>query len=192
MNIKTRIPLIVFAAGAGAGRRVAGARAGHGPRFDPKRLMPKTEHRFASRLATRFINGYHYHPGNQEDLSERISTSTWSCSTAIACISPLPIFPIWNAIVPHLHDALKSADLEPAFDIFNRYVRRVGERTDTPSACSKTDLISPLTRTIASIAPNCHGRPIATSLTMSGASGSRTTGCCSSWPIRKTWISPKH
>jgi carboxyl-terminal processing protease len=94
-------------------------------------LTPKTEHRFASRLATRFINGYHYHRGNfQEDLSERIYDQYLQLLDGNRLYFTAEDITDLERYRPHLHDALKSADLEPAFDIFNRYVRRVGERTD--------------------------------------------------------------
>src|SRR6056297_1385878 len=35
-----------------------------------ERLNPKPEHQFASRLATRFISGYHYH---RDDLDDNLS-----------------------------------------------------------------------------------------------------------------------
>ena len=94
-------------------------------------LAPKTEHRFASRLATRFINGYHYHRRDiDDDLSGRIFDQYLRLLDGNRLYFTAADIDDLERYRPHLHDALKSADLEPAFDIFNRYVRRVGERTD--------------------------------------------------------------
>jgi carboxyl-terminal processing protease len=95
------------------------------------RLEPKTEHRFASRLATRFISGYHYHKGEfGDDLSGRIFDQYLRLLDGNRLYFTRADVEDLERYRPHLHKALKSADLEPAFDIFNRYVRRVGERTD--------------------------------------------------------------
>jgi carboxyl-terminal processing protease len=94
-------------------------------------LTPKTEQRFASRLATRFISGYHY---NGRDLDEVMSQRIFD--QYLRLLDGNRVYFTADDIADleryrdHLHDALKSADLEPAFDIFNRYVRRVGERTE--------------------------------------------------------------
>ena len=94
-------------------------------------LTPKAEQRFASRLATRFISGYHY---NGRDLDEVMSQRIFDQYLRLldgnrVYFSASDIADL-DRYRDHLHDALKSADLEPAFDIFNRYVRRVGERTE--------------------------------------------------------------
>ena len=95
------------------------------------RLEPKSEHRFASRLATRFISGYHYHKGEfGDDLSGRIFDQYLRLLDGNRVYFTRSDLNDLERYRPHLHDALKSADLEPAYDIFNRYVRRVGERTD--------------------------------------------------------------
>ncbi len=94
-------------------------------------LSPKTEHRFASRLATRFISGYHYHRNNlEEDMSQRIFDQYLRLLDGNRLYFHAGDIADLERYRPHLHNALKSADLEPAFDIFNRYVRRVSERTN--------------------------------------------------------------
>jgi carboxyl-terminal processing protease len=94
-------------------------------------LTPKTEHRFASRLATRFISGYHYHRSELEgDMSQRIFDQYLRLLDGNRLYFHAADLADLERYRPHLHDALKSADLEPAFDIFNRYVRRVAERTE--------------------------------------------------------------
>ena len=133
MNIKSpRISFVVLFALALVPAAVFLA-PGQATVLDPPaaQLTPKTEHRFASRLATRFINGYHYHRGNfQEDLSERIYDQYLQLLDGNRLYFTAEDITDLERYRPHLHDALKSADLEPAFDIFNRYVRRVGERTE--------------------------------------------------------------
>lgn len=98
---------------------------------DASRLSPKTEHFFASRLATRFIGSYHYHSKQQiDDLSERIFTQYLRVLDGNRLYFDANDIAELERYRLHLHDALTSADLDPAFDIFNRYLRRVGERTE--------------------------------------------------------------
>ncbi len=101
------------------------------PEISSGLLTPKTEHRFASRLATRFISGYHYHRGELEgDMSQRIFDQYLRLLDGNRLYFDANDLADLERYRPHLHNALKSADLEPAFDIFNRYVRRVAERTE--------------------------------------------------------------
>lgn len=95
------------------------------------RLEPKPEHRFASRLATRFISGYHYHRQDLDrDMSERIFDQY------LRLLDPNRLYFTAEDIAdleryrPFLSDALKSADLEPAFDMFERYQRRMAQRIE--------------------------------------------------------------
>ncbi|MCH8476905.1 MAG: hypothetical protein LAT56_03070, partial [Wenzhouxiangella sp.] len=94
-------------------------------------LAPTTEHRFASRLATRFIRGYHYHRGEfNGDMSERIFEQYLRLLDGNRLYFTAADVADLERYRAHLYDALRSADLEPAFDMFNRYVRRVAERTE--------------------------------------------------------------
>jgi len=94
-------------------------------------LAPKTEQRFASRLATRFISGYHYNGRDLDEvMSQRIFDQYMRLLDGNRVYFTASDIADLERYRDHLHDALKSADLEPAFDIFNRYVRRVGERTE--------------------------------------------------------------
>jgi len=92
-------------------------------------LAPKTEHRFASRWATRIINAYHYGDRKEGDLSERMFDQYLDLLDGNRLYFTAGDIEDLKRYRPHLHDSLKSADLEPAFDIFNRYVKRVDERT---------------------------------------------------------------
>ena len=96
-----------------------------------RRLEPKPEHRFASRLATRFINGYHYHRRDlDQDMSGRIFDQY------LRLLDPNRIYFTASDIADleryraYLGDALKTADLDPAFDMFERYQRRVAQRIE--------------------------------------------------------------
>lgn len=51
-----------------------------------------------------------------------------------------------------LDDALKSANLQPAYDIFNLYLRRLVDRTAAFKPCSNRTSVSILTETRSSIA----------------------------------------
>lgn len=95
------------------------------------RLEPKPEHRFASRLATRFISGYHYHRMDlDQDMSGRIFDQY------LRLLDPNRVYFTADDIAdleryrPHLADALKTADLEPAFVMFELYQRRVAQRIE--------------------------------------------------------------
>lgn len=94
-------------------------------------LSPEPQHRFASRLATRFITNYHYHSQElDDDMSERIFEQY------LRLLDPNRIYftkadvKEFGEYREYLTEAIKSADLDPAFSIFNRYVRRVGERVE--------------------------------------------------------------
>ncbi len=93
-------------------------------------LAPKTEHRFATRLANRFIRSYHYHRDDfNGDMSSRIFEQYLRLLDGNRLYFTAADIADLERYREHLYDALRSADLEPAFDIFNRYVRRVDERT---------------------------------------------------------------
>lgn len=95
-----------------------------------QRLAPKTEHRFASRWATRIINAYHYGGDRDSNLSESMFDQYLDLLDGNRLYFTAADIEDLKRYRPHLHESLKSADLEPAFDIFNRYVKRVSERTE--------------------------------------------------------------
>ncbi|MFP4336042.1 MAG: carboxy terminal-processing peptidase [Wenzhouxiangella sp.] len=94
-----------------------------------ERLAPKPEHQFASRLATRFISGYHYH---REDLGDSLSGRVFD--QYLRLLDPNRVYFTAADLADleryrdYLGRALKTSDLDPAFDIFERYQRRVAER----------------------------------------------------------------
>ena len=93
-------------------------------------LAPKSEHRFATRLANRFIRSYHYHRDDfNGDMSSRIFEQYLRLLDGNRIYFTAADVADLERYREHLYEALRSADLEPAFDIFNRYVRRVDERT---------------------------------------------------------------
>jgi len=95
-------------------------------------LAPRTEHRFASRWATRIVNAYHYHRDDLEgSLSERMFDQYLELLDGNRLYFTAADIDDLQRYREYLHDALRSADLEPAFDIFNRYRSRVAERTAT-------------------------------------------------------------
>ncbi len=107
----------------GAGAKIIDAEHGQ--------LRPSAEQRFASRLATRFFSGYHY---NRENLSH--VTSERIFDQYLRVLDPNREYFLASDIRDferyrdHLEEALRTSELEPAFEIFNRYVRRVGERAE--------------------------------------------------------------
>ncbi len=107
----------------GAGAKIIDAEHGQ--------LRPSAEQRFASRLATRFFSGYHYHRENLSHVtSERIFDQylrVLDPNREYFLASDIRDFERYR---DHLEEALRTSELEPAFEIFNRYVRRVGERAE--------------------------------------------------------------
>ncbi|MEM7054370.1 MAG: carboxy terminal-processing peptidase, partial [Pseudomonadota bacterium] len=94
-------------------------------------LKPATEHSFATRLTTRFLSSYHYRRTQLDDeMSKRIFEQY------IELLDPNRMYFLVSDIDDlqryqlHLDDALRTAELDPAFDIFNLYVRRVYERVE--------------------------------------------------------------
>lgn len=92
-------------------------------------LTPKPQHLLASRLATRFISGYHYHRSKlDEDISTRVFDQYMELLDPNRMYFTAADMEDLERYRPHLESALKSANLDPAYDIFNRYTKRVDER----------------------------------------------------------------
>lgn len=92
-------------------------------------LAPSTEQRYASRLATRFVAGYNYQQTQlDDDVSERIF------ELYLESLDPNRLYFLAEDIEvldPYRHkldDALKNAELDPAYEIFECYLKRVDER----------------------------------------------------------------
>ena len=94
-------------------------------------LAAEPQHRYASRLASRFITSYHYH---RQDLDDDMSSRIFD--QYLKQLDPNRSFFTADDIADleryrdYLSDAIRQAELEPAYDMFNRYARRVAERTD--------------------------------------------------------------
>lgn len=94
-------------------------------------LEPEPHHRFASRLASRFVTSYHYRSQELDsDMSERIFEQYLSLLDPNRSYFTADDIADLERYRDHLAEAVKTADLEPAYDIFNLYTRRVGERTE--------------------------------------------------------------
>ncbi len=94
-----------------------------------KQLMPEPQHLLASRLATRFVSGYHYHRSKlDQDISTRVFDQYLSLLDPNRMYFTAADIEDLERYRPHLEKSLKSADLDPAYDIFNRYTKRVDER----------------------------------------------------------------
>ena len=94
-------------------------------------LAPSTEQRFATRLASRFLTSYHYQSEDLDDvLAERIFDNY------LELLDPNRMYFLASDIDQlaryrtRLDDALRSAEIEPAFEIFNVYRQRVRERIE--------------------------------------------------------------
>ncbi len=92
-------------------------------------LAPEPQHMLASRLATRFVSGYHYHRSKlDDDISDRIFDQYLELLDPNRMYFTAADVNDLERYRPHIEKSLKSADLDPAYDIFNRYVKRVNER----------------------------------------------------------------
>jgi len=92
-------------------------------------LSPTTEQRFTTRLATRFLTSYHYAGHELDDeLSERMFEQY------LEVLDPNRMYFLDADIEQlgryrdRLDEALRSAEIEPAFEIFNIYRTRVETR----------------------------------------------------------------
>lgn len=93
-------------------------------------LAPQTEHRFATRWATRIINAYHYGDKREGSLSERMFDQYLDLLDNNRLYFTASDIDDLKRYRPHLHESLRAENLEPAFDIFARYLKRVNERSD--------------------------------------------------------------
>lgn len=92
-------------------------------------LSPEPKHRFASRLASRFMTSYHYRsPEFDAAFSQRVFDQYLSVLDPNRMYFTAADIESLSEYAPHMADAVRSADLEPAYDIFNRYVERSNER----------------------------------------------------------------
>jgi len=93
-------------------------------------LTPQTEHRFATRWATRIINAYHYGDKRESSLSERMFDQYLDLLDNNRLYFTASDVDDLKRYRPHLHESLRAENLEPAFDIFSRYLKRVNERSE--------------------------------------------------------------
>jgi carboxyl-terminal processing protease len=94
-------------------------------------LNPTTEQRYTTRLATRFLTNYHYQGHELDDeLSERVFEQY------IRLLDPNRVYFLAGDIEQlerhrlRLDDALRTAEIEPAYEIFALYQRRVDQRIE--------------------------------------------------------------
>jgi len=94
-------------------------------------LKPTTEQRITTRLASRFLTTYHYAGAKLDDeLSSRIF------DRYLRLLDPNRMYFLADDIErleryrTSLDEALRSAEIEPAYDIFNLYRERVNERIE--------------------------------------------------------------
>jgi carboxyl-terminal processing protease len=127
MFMKTRIPLSALFSGLAVTLVVALPVLAKTEPVEP--LEPAIEHRFATSLATRFMTNYHYRrvPLDNE-LSEHVFERYFEL------LDPNRMYFLASDVEElsryrlELDEALKTRDLEPAFEIFNRYRERAIER----------------------------------------------------------------
>ena len=94
-------------------------------------LGPTTEQRFTTRLASRFLTSYHYAAEElDDDLSARIFDQY------LERLDPNRMYLLEDDIEQlnryrhRLDDALRAAEIEPAFEIFGIYSQRLQQRVD--------------------------------------------------------------
>ncbi|HSH26365.1 MAG TPA: S41 family peptidase, partial [Wenzhouxiangella sp.] len=95
----------------------------------PVSLSPQPKHRFASRLASRFMTSYHYRsPELDTEFSQRVFDQYLKVLDPNRMYFTAADIETLSEYSDHMADAVRTADLEPAYDIFNRYVQRSDER----------------------------------------------------------------
>lgn len=94
-------------------------------------LAPEPRHRFASRLASRFMTSYHYRsPELDAAFSRRVFDQYLSVLDPNRMYFTAGDIEALSEYSEHMADAVRTADLEPAYEVFNRYLRRVDERIE--------------------------------------------------------------
>ena len=143
----------------------------------PESLSPTTEQRFTTRLASRFLSSYHYAAEELDDaLSERIFEQY------LERLDPNKMYFLQRDIDQldryrhRLDDALRAAEIEPAFEIFSIYRKRLQQRIEHARQRWQPISILRLKRNTSLIDPTANGPIPPRRSTKSGASASRTTG----------------
>jgi len=139
-------------------------------------LEPSDRHGKVSRLVTTLFERSHY---NRAPIDDAVSARIFDAylesidgGRQYFLASDIEEFePLRN----RLDDAVKRGQLQPVFDIYERYVERARDRMEFAIAQLDTSRISPWTRSSSSTAPSCPGRRTRPNWTRSGASASRTT-----------------
>ncbi len=92
-------------------------------------LSPEPKHRYASRLASRFMTSYHYRsPELDTEFSRRVFEQYLSVLDPNRMYFTAADIEALSEYSDYMADAVRTADLEPAYEIFNRYVERSDER----------------------------------------------------------------
>src|SRR6056297_314379 len=95
----------------------------------PESLNPTTEQRFTTRLASRFLTSYHY---QSEELNDQLSERIFD--KYLELLDPNRMYFLASDIEQldryrqRLDEALRAAEIEPAFEIFSIYRERVDQR----------------------------------------------------------------
>ena len=94
-------------------------------------LSPTTEQRFTTRLASRFLSSYHY---AAEELDDELSARIFE--QYLERLDPNRMYFLEDDIDQldryrhRLDDALRAAEIEPAFEIFSVYRKRLKQRVE--------------------------------------------------------------
>lgn len=129
MNVIRPLVLsLALAIGASAGAPAASAKPG--TPVDPGSIAPTAEQVQSAMWATRFLTRFHY---KRTPLDDTLSGELYDRylegldgDKLFFLKSDVDRFAAWRT---GLDDAIYDGDLEPAFDMFRTYIRRVGERT---------------------------------------------------------------
>jgi carboxyl-terminal processing protease len=126
--IRPLVLSLALAIGACAGAPSASAKPG--TPVDPGSIAPSAEQVQSAMWATRFLTRFHY---KRTPLDDTLSAELYDRyldsldgDKLFFLKSDIDRFAAWRTA---LDDAIYDGDLEPAFDMFRTYIRRVGERT---------------------------------------------------------------
>lgn len=126
--IRPLVLSLALAIGVSAGAPAASAKPG--TPVDPGTIAPTAEQVQSAMWATRFLTRFHY---KRTPLDDTLSGELYDRylegldgDKLFFLKSDIDRFAAWRT---GLDDAIYDGDLEPAFDMFRTYIRRVGERT---------------------------------------------------------------
>ncbi|MBK8536307.1 MAG: hypothetical protein IPL59_14955 [Candidatus Competibacteraceae bacterium] len=142
-NVQILKFLLALAPDVGAGRAIAAKPADPVPDAAIRTLAPTARQASLDQTIAELLSRHHYRQSKLDDRLSGLVLTTYlddlDFSRAYFLSSDIASFEKYRNT---LDDALKSGDLQPAYAIFNVYLRRLAERTTGFSPCSSRNSVS--------------------------------------------------